>query len=290
MLQDAQSAYRTITVKPHAHGFGAEVAGLDLRGPLPDDVLAEVKAAWAAHGVLSFPDQPLSLDELEAFTLQMGPFGDDPYVAPMPGHPNVLEVRREPDETLTPFGGAWHSDWSFQPQPPAATILRSEVIPPVGGDTLYCDATRAYEALDPATKARLAPLKAVHSASRAYGPKSGYARELDQRSMPIIVSPEADKTHAHPLVRTHPVTGRKALFISPVYTVGIEGMAPDQGDPLLSELYKHLTQEQFIYRQVWREGMVVIWDNRCTMHNALGGYDGHRRVMHRTTVAGDTPV
>lgn len=290
MLQDAQSAYRTITVEPRAHEFGAEVAGLDLRKPLPDEVLAEVKVAWAAHGVLSFPDQPLSLDELEAFTLQMGPFGDDPYVEPMAGHPNVLEVRREPDEKLTPFGGNWHSDWSFQPQPPAATILRSEVIPPVGGDTLYCDATRAYESLDPATKARLAPLKAVHSATRAYGPKSQYSRELDQRSMPIIVSPDADKTHAHPLVRTHPLTGRKALFISPVYTVGIEGMAPDEGDPLLGELYKHLTQDRFIYRHVWREGMVVIWDNRCTMHNALGGYDGHRRVMHRTTVAGETPV
>ena len=290
MLQDAQSAYRTITVKPRAHGFGAEVVGLDLRNPLPADVLAEVKAAWAAHAVLAFPDQPLTLDELEAFTLQIGPFGDDPYVEPMPGHPNVLEVRREPDEKLSVFGGGWHSDWSFQPTPPAATLLRSQIIPPVGGDTLYCDATRAYEALDQATKAKLAPLKAVHSATRAYGPDSAYSRELDVRSMPIIVSPEADKTCAHPLVRTHPVTGRKALFISPVYTIGIEGLTPDEADPILGGLYKHLVQDQFIYRHAWREGMVVIWDNRCTMHNALGGYDGHRRVMHRTTVAGETPV
>ena len=290
MSQVAEAAYRTITVEPRAHGFGAEVTGLDLSRPLPAATLGEVKDAWARHAVLSFPDQPLSLDELEAFTLQFGPFGDDPYVAPMPGHPNVLEVRREPQEKLTPFGGAWHSDWSFQPTPPAATILRSEVIPPVGGDTLYCDAARAYEALDEATKAKLAPLKAVHSASRAYGPKSAYSRELDQRSMPIIVSPEADKTHAHPLVRTHPVTGRKALFISPVYTIGIEGMTPAEGDPILAGLYKHMTQDQFIYRHKWREGMVVIWDNRCTMHNAEGGYDGHLRVMHRTTVAGDVPV
>ena len=290
MSQQAEAAYRTITVMPRAHGFGAEVTGADLSTPLAPATLAEVKAAWAAHAVLSFPDQPLTLDELEAFTLQIGPFGDDPYVAPMAGHPNVLEVRREPDEKLTPFGGNWHSDWSFQPAPPAATILRSETIPPVGGDTLYCDATRAYEALDEATKAKLAPLKAVHSATRAYGPNSAYSRELDQRSMPIIVSPEADKMHAHPLVRTHPVTGRKALFVSPVYTVGIEGLTPDEADPILGGLFKHLTQEQFIYRHNWREGLVVIWDNRCTMHNALGGYDGHRRLMHRTTVAGDTPV
>ena len=287
---ETQSAYRTIKVAPQPTGFAAEVTGLDLSRPLDADVLAEVKAAWASHGVLAFPDQPLSLDELEAFTLQIGPFGDDPYVKPMEGHPNVLEVRREPDEKVTPFGGNWHSDWSFQACPPAATILRSEVIPPVGGDTLYCDAARAYDALSDAMKARLAPLRAVHSASRAYGPNSAYSRELHLRAMPIIVSPEADKTYVHPLVRTHPVTGRKALFVSPVYTVGIEGMAPNDADPLLGELHQHLVQDRFIYRHHWKAGMVVIWDNRCTMHNALGGYDGHRRVMHRTTVAGEAPV
>lgn len=285
-----ESADRTITVTPQPSGFGAEVTGVDLSKPLAPAVLEQVKAAFARHAVLAFPDQPLTLDQLEAFTLQIGPFGDDPYVAPMPGHPNVLEVRREPDEKVTPFGGNWHSDWSFQPQPPAATILRSEIIPPVGGDTLYCDAASAYDALSDAMKARLAPLRAIHSASRAYGPDSAYSRELKLRSMPIIVSPEAEKTFVHPLVRTHPVSGRKALFISPVYTVGIEGMAPNEADPLLGELYKHLVQDRFIYRHHWREGMLVMWDNRCTMHNALGGYDGHRRVMHRTTVAGETPV
>lgn len=285
-----ESADRTITVTPQPSGFGAEVTGVDLSKPLAPAVLEQVKAAFARHAVLAFPDQPLTLDQLEAFTLQIGPFGDDPYVAPMPGHPNVLEVRREPDEKVTPFGGNWHSDWSFQPQPPAATILRSEIIPPVGGDTLYCDAASAYDALSDAMKARLAPLRAIHSASRAYGPDSAYSRELKLRSMPIIVSPEAEKTFVHPLVRTHPVSGRKALFISPVYTVGIEGMAPNEADPLLRELYQHLVQDRFIYRHHWREGMLVMWDNRCTMHNALGGYDGHRRVMHRTTVAGETPV
>ena len=290
MPTEAESLYRTIKVGPQPSGFAAQVTGLDLSRPLKAEVLAEVKAAWARHGVLAFPDQPLTLDELEAFTLQIGPFGDDPYVKPMPGHPNVLEVRREPDEKVTPFGGNWHSDWSFQAQPPAATILRSETIPPVGGDTLYCDAASAYDALSDAMKARLAPLRAVHSASRAYGPNSAYSRELDIRSMPIIVSPEADKTYVHPLVRTHPVTGRKALFVSPVYTVGIEGMTPNDADPLLAELHQHLVQDRFIYRHHWKAGMVVIWDNRCTMHNALGGYDGHRRVMHRTTVAGDAPV
>jgi len=290
MPTEAQSAWQTIKVTPQATGFGAWITGVDLSQPLAAEALAEVKAAWARHGVVVFPEQPLTLDQLEAFTLQMGPFGDDPYVKPMAGHPNVLEVRREPDEKVTPFGGNWHSDWSFQARPPAATILRSETIPPVGGDTLYCDAASAYESLPQAMKDQLAPLRAVHSASRAYGPQSAYSRELHLRAMPIIVSPEADKTYVHPLVRTHPVTGRKALFVSPVYTVGIEGMAPNEADPLLAQLHKHLVQDQFIYRHHWTPGMVVIWDNRCTMHNALGGYDGHRRVMHRTTVAGEAPV
>jgi len=290
MPTEAQSAWQTIKVTPQATGFGAWITGVDLSQPLAAEALAEVKAAWARHGVVVFPEQPMTLDQLEAFTLQMGPFGDDPYVKPMAGHPNVLEVRREPDEKVTPFGGNWHSDWSFQARPPAATILRSETIPPVGGDTLYCDAASAYESLPQAMKDQLAPLRAVHSASRAYGPQSAYSRELHLRAMPIIVSPEADKTYVHPLVRTHPVTGRKALFVSPVYTVGIEGMAPNEADPLLAQLHKHLVQDQFIYRHHWTPGMVVIWDNRCTMHNALGGYDGHRRVMHRTTVAGEAPV
>ncbi len=290
MPTDAQSPYRTIKVAPQPTGFGAEVTGLDLARPLGAEVLAEVKSAWARHGVVAFPDQPLSLDALEAFTLAMGGFGDDPYVKPMPGRPNVLELRREPDETASNFGAGWHSDWSFQNQPPAATILRSEVIPPVGGDTLFVDACRAYEALSPTFQAMLAPLQAVHSATRPYGSKGAYARETAKRTMQIITSTEADKTHLHPLVRTHPVTGRKALYVSPTYTLGVEGMTPAESEALLAYLQKHLTQDHFIYRHKWQAGMLLMWDNRCTMHFAEGGYDGHLRLMHRTTVAGETPV
>ncbi len=290
MLMEAQSAYRTIKVQPQETGFGAEVTGLDLARPLAAEVLAEVKAAWAAHAVLAFPDQPLTLDQLEAFTLQMGPFGADPFIKPMPGRPNVLELRREPDEKATNFGAGWHSDWSFQPEPPSATILRSEVTPPVGGDTLFCDAARAYEALSPTMQAMLAPLQAIHSAARPYGTKGIFASETAGRTMQIITSPEAEKTERHPLVRTHPVTGRKALYVSPVYTVGIEGLAEPEAEAILGFLFKHLTQEAFIYRHRWRPGMVLMWDNRCTMHFAEGGYDGHLRLMHRTTVAGEVPA
>ncbi|MEW5686683.1 MAG: TauD/TfdA family dioxygenase [Pseudomonadota bacterium] len=289
MLKDAARP-RALAVEAQASGFGATLRGVDLAAPLPADDLADVKAAWARHGVVAFPDQPLTLEQLEAFTLQVGPYGEDPFIKPMTGHPNVLELRREPDEKATNFGAGWHSDWSFQPIPPAATILRSEVVPPVGGDTLFVDAATAYDELSEAMKAVLAPLRAVHSASRPYGTKGIFARETEKRTMQIVSSPEAEKTHVHPLVRTHPVTGRKALFVSPVYTVGIEGMTEEEGGAILNFLYKHLTQDRFIYRHRWQAGMVLMWDNRCTMHLAEGGYDGHLRVMHRTTVAGDVPV
>ena len=290
MLDRGRTQNSTIEVTPTASGFGAVVTGLDLARPLPDRAMDEVRQAWADHGVLSFPDQPLSLDQLEAVTLQFGPFGVDPFIAPMPGRPNVLELRREPDEKATNFGAGWHSDWSFQPVPPAATLLHGQVIPPVGGDTLFADCTAAYAALSPTFQDMLAPLRAIHSAGRAYGTKGVFARETEKRTMQIIVSEEADKTHTHPLVRTHPVTGAKALFVSPVYTVGIEGLTPAESQAVLGYLFGHITQDQFIFRHRWARDTLLIWDNRRTVHLAEGGYDGHLRVMHRTTVAGEVPV
>jgi taurine dioxygenase len=276
-------------VSPLAHDFGAIVTGLDLRKALSPDAVAAIQAAWARHAVLVFPEQDLEPEALEAFTLALGEFGEDPFIAPMPGHPNILELRREPDETVQNFGAAWHSDWSFQPCPPAGTILHSKVVPPVGGDTLYADAARAFEALSPTMQRMLDGLEAVHSAAFAYGPRGVLARDADRRAMKILVSEEAEKTEIHPLVRTHPVTGRKALFVNPVYTVRIEGLSPGENYTLLKFLYDHMVNDEFVLRHHWKKDMVVLWDNRSTMHFADGGYDGHLRVMHRTTLAGDRP-
>jgi taurine dioxygenase len=280
----------TITVRAARAGFGAEITGLDISRPLPAEILAAVKQAWADHSVVWFPNQPLTHDQLEAFTLQFGAFGWDPYVKAIEDRPHILEVRREPEETASVFGGAWHSDWSFQPTPPAATLLHAKVIPPVGGDTLYADGYRAFEALSPAMQDILTSLRAVHSASRPYGPQGAYATEEPGRSMTILWSAEAEKTHSHPIVRTHPVSGRRALFVNPVYTVGIEGMTEAESTALLGFLFKHMTQDDFVLRHVWSANMLTMWDNRCALHNATGGYDGHRRVLHRTTVAGEAPV
>ncbi len=280
----------TLTVTPRADGFGAAVTGLDLSRPLPPDTLAAVKAAFAAHSVLSFPDQPLSHDELEAFTLQWGEFGWDPYIAPLADRPHILEVRRDAEERSSVFGGFWHSDWSFQATPPAITILHAKVIPPVGGDTLFADGYRAWEALDPEMQARVSALRAIHSAGRPYGASGLYAKETGRTGMTILFGADADKTYVHPLVRIHPASGRKALFVNPVYTLGIEGMDEEAGRALLAALFRHMTEDRFIYRHVWAANMLTMWDNRCCLHNATGGYDGHARVMHRTTVAGEAPI
>ena len=271
-------------------GFGAQVTGLDLSRPVPPSNLETLKAAFAEYGVLWFPDQPLTHEQLEAFTLQWGEFGWDPFVAPLADRPHILEVRREADEKSSPFGAAWHSDWSFQVTPPAATLLHAKIVPPVGGDTLYADGVAAYDALSPAFQAILTPLRTVHSATRPYGAKGFYSQEEGRKGMKILFSPEADKTWTHPLVRTQERTGRKALFVNPTYTLGIEGFSETESTALLSFLYQHMTDERFVYRHSWRANMLTMWDNRRAMHNATGGYDGYLRVMHRTTVAGEVPA
>lgn len=278
-----------LRIRPNPSGFGAEVTGLDLSRPLPPATLAAVKAAFLAHGVLWFPDQPLGHDQLEAFTLQFGPFGYDPYIAPLADRPHILEVRREPDETASPFGGGWHSDWSFQETPPAATILHAKVVPPQGGDTLYADGVAAFEALSPAFQRMIAPLGAVHSAGRPYGPDGFFAKEEGRKGMTILPSAAAEERFAHPLVRTL-LDGRRALFVNPVYTVAVEGFEAAESAALLGFLFKHVTDERFVYRHRWSADMLTMWDNRRALHHATGGYDGHLRLMHRTTVAGERPV
>lgn len=289
-MADAALKDPIVRIRPTESGFGAEITGLDLSRPLPAQTLAEVRRAFAEHSVIWFPDQPLDHDQLEAFTLQIGPFGHDPYVKPLADRPHILEVRREPEETASVFGGSWHSDWSFQAQPPAATLLHAKIVPPVGGDTLYADGFRACEALSPAMRRLLEGLRALHSAAGPYGASGYYATETAKRSMEMLTSPEAENTQLHPIVRTHPVSGRKALFVNPVYTVGVEGMTAAESAALLGFLFQHMTQEAFVLRHIWRADMLTMWDNRCALHNATGGYNGHRRLMHRTTVAGDTPV
>ena len=279
-----------LKVTPNADGFGAEIRSVDLSRPLPPGVLHDVKAAFAAHGVVWFPDQPLTHDQLEAFTLQLGAFGWDPYVKPMEDRPHILEVRRDADETASVFGGTWHSDWSFQETPPAITILHAKIVPPVGGDTLYADGVRAWEALSPTFQAMIAPLRSVHSAAGPYGSKGFYAQEKGRTGMTILPSVEAEKAYTHPLVRTHPVTGKKALYVNRRFTTRINGLPKDESDALLAYLFQHLENPLFQCRFAWQEGSIAFWDNRCTQHRAMWDYWPHQRYANRVTVLGEAPV
>jgi taurine dioxygenase len=279
----------TLSVQPQTNGFGATITGVTLSAALEADVIAQIRAAWLEHQVVCFPNQPMSHTDLERFTLAFGAFGNDPYVKSIDGHQHILEIRREPTEKVSPFGAAWHSDWSFQPTPPSATILHAKIIPPVGGDTWYADGYAAYDALDPGLREEIDELVAIHSARRPYSPQGFLAGGGKERSMTILPSDEALQTQEHPLVRTHPETGRNALWANTVYTVGVKGLRDAEAKPLLEKLFAHATLDAFVYRHTWSNDMLTMWDNRCVQHCARGGYDGHRRLLHRTTVAGDAP-
>lgn len=264
--------------------FGAAVVGLDLRR-IDAPTAARLRAAWLDHQVLVFPEQDLDLADLERVAEAFGPIGDDPYFRPIPGQPHVVALTREPDETAPLFADVWHSDWSFLASPPAATLLYGVEIPPVGGDTLFADQYGAHDALPSDLAERVAGLHGIHSARRGYARSGLYGDRDVGRSMAIVASDDALATERHPLVRIHPETGRPALFCSLAYTIGVEGMDEAEGNALLGELFAHLAHPEHVLRHRWEPGMVVLWDNRCLLHAATGGYEGHRRVLHRLTVA-----
>jgi taurine dioxygenase len=257
---------------------------VDLSRPLAAPVLAQIRAAWLRHQVIFFPGQHLAVEDLERFAQCMGPFGEDPYIAPIPGHDHVVQVKREPDETTPIFAESWHSDWSFLPCPPAGTVLYGSVIPPTGGDTLFANQYLAWDELPADLRRAVHGRMGIHSARRGYAPQGMYGERDKGRSMAIRWSETAMRTQVHPIGRVHPETGRTALFVSPGYTIGIEGMAEDEAQALLMSLFRHQAQERFVYRHRWSEGMLTLWDNRCLVHAATGGYEGHRRLLHRITV------
>lgn len=274
----------TLNVTAQPAPCGAVVRGIDLRQPLDSDTLAAVRRAWLQHQVLAFVDQALTLEDLERFAQCIGPYGQDPYFASVPGHPHVAQVKREADETSTIFADNFHSDWSFLARPPAATLLYGDVIPPVGGDTLFANQYAAWDALSPAMQALLKDKQGVHSARRGYAKNGRYGEGDKGRSMAIRFDDSALATQTQPIARVHPETGRTALFVSPGYTIGIDGMPDDEAQPLLLELFHHQAKPEFVYRHVWQQGTLLLWDNRCLVHAATGGYDGHRRLLHRITV------
>ncbi len=274
-----------LKVEPSGQACGARVTGLDLKAGLSTDLVAELRAVWLEHHVLAFPGQFLSDDDLERLTLAFGGFGDDPFFAPIAGRQHIAAIRREADEVTPLFAENWHADWSFQEFPPAGTCLNAVDIPPLGGDTLFANQHLAWETLSAEQQARYADLIAVHSARLPYAPDGTYGVKDKGRSMDIRPSEAALAEQTHPLVPAHPETGRRGFYSTLGYIVGIEGMEQSAAIALLMELQSWQGDPRFTYTHKWEPGMLVMWDNRSVLHRATGGYEGHRRELHRTTIA-----
>lgn len=265
---------------------GAVVSDIDLSQPLSETQVSALRKTWLDHHVLVFPNQDLSDDDLERFTLNFGPFGDDPFIEPIEGREHVIAVCRAADETTPIFADAWHTDWSFQDNPPAGTCLYGITIPPHGGDTLFANQHLALEEMPSELRGKIEGLRAVHSATLAYGVQGVYGgSDKDAgRSMDIRTSEEADATRKHSLIRAHPETGREAIYGTIGYVIGYDDLPMEKAAPLLMELHEWQTQDRFVYRHKWEPGMLIMWDNRSVLHKATGGYEGHERRLHRTTI------
>jgi len=275
----------TLAVQPVTAAIGAEISGVDLSQPLPDETIVEIRTALVTHHVLFFRGQDLTPEQQMAFGRRFGELDEHPFVHGRPDHPEVLEIVTEPDDSWN-FGGGWHTDVTFLECPDLGSILYAVELPPAGGDTLFASQHAAYEALSPTMQELLAGLVGIHTAGPQYG-EGG--RSTTTKAM---ATRNADVAHAsveHPMVRTHPETGRKALYVNPAFQTGIKGMRREESNALLGFLFRHATKEPFTCRLRWEPGTVAFWDNRSVQHYALHDYKGHRRHMRRITIKGDRP-
>lgn len=281
--------YRGFEVNLLCGAGGAEVGGIDASRPLAPEVVAELRRALAEHCVIFLRDQVLTPDQQKAFARHFGPLAETPFIQPLEGHPEMMRIVREPQESKKlNFGGRWHTDMTFSPEPVLGTCLYARESPAVGGDTIWTNQMLAFEALSPAMQRMLEKLTVMHSAKRSYGPQGTYADD-DLKSMRIQASEAALKEQPHPCVRTHPETGRRILYVNWVYAIRFQDMTEEESAPLLEFLNRHSQRPEFQIRFRWRQGSLALWDNRSTQHIAVNDYPGYRRVMDRVTIAGDRP-
>lgn len=291
---------RHVEVRPLAAAMGAEIAGVSVPD-LGDEAFEEVRQALFRHKMIYFRGQRLGHGDQEAFSLRFGPFAEDAYTSGIPGHRNVHPLVKEADDrSKMVFGEGWHTDSPFLAEPPSVTILRSVEIPPFGGDTIWANSALAYAMLSDAYKAMIAGLKvrfslrdvlrsAQESVELSDSPIGRLASTRDAETLPEDIRRKI-RGSVHPLVRTHPVTGEKALYVDGAYAIGIEGMTAEESAPILSFLADFIVQHAFTCRLRWEPDMLVVWDNRLCVHQAFNDYQGYRREMYRTTVAGEVPV
>jgi taurine dioxygenase len=271
----------TIGVHPIAGALGAEISGVDVSGDLDTGIVAALRRAWLEHQVIFFRDQDLTPTQFLAFARRFGKPIEYPFVNGLPEAPEVIPVLKREHETVN-FGGIWHSDTTYLERPPMASMLIAREVPPVGGDTEFANMYLAYETLSDGMKRLLEPLAAVNSSALADVSKTREDRVKDGARRDAATSYTAE----HPVVRVHPETGRKALYVNTAHTERFVGMTREESLPILSYLFKHQVRPELTCRFRWRPGSIAFWDNRCAQHNALNDYPGQRRLMHRITLAG----
>lgn len=279
-----------IEVKPVSGAVGAEVSGVDLSKELDDATFGEIHRAFLRHGVVFFRGQRLSHEAQLRFARRFGEPDVHPIANGLAEHPEIIRVLKPKGERAF-FGTSWHTDNSFFEKPSAVTILYGEKVPPVGGDTLFASMERAWETLSPAMQAFLAPLRAVHSAGRAYDPRTtGEAKYRGETAITYRYSDAIWDEVEHPVMRTHPETGRRSLYVNAMFTQRIVGLHPDESRALLDMLYAHAARPELCCRFRWQDGSVAVWDNRCLQHYAIDDYADYERVMYRVTITGTRPV
>ncbi|HXP77913.1 MAG TPA: TauD/TfdA family dioxygenase [Stellaceae bacterium] len=274
----------SIRVNPVAGALGAEIDGVDLDRPLAEETVAELRRALLDHLVLFFRDQHLTPEALLRAARQFGTPVEYPFVKGIEGYPEVIEVAKLEHERVN-FGGIWHSDTTYLETPPMGTLLLAREVPPAGGDTLFANMYLACETLSDGLRGMLEGLTAINSSSKADVSRT---REDRVRSAPKDGGDRAFEAR-HPVLRTHPETGRRALYVNVAHTVRFDGMTEAESALLLGYLFRHLTKPEFTCRFRWEPGSLAFWDNRAAQHNPINDYHGYRRVMHRVTLAGDRP-
>ena len=263
--------------------LGAEILGISLKEKLAEETVAAIRRAFLEHLVIFFRDQDLAPAQFMAFARRMGRPIEYPFVKGIEGFAEVIEVKKLENERHN-FGGIWHSDTAYLAEPPMGSMLLAREVPPHGGDTLFANQYLAYETLSDGMRGLLTNLVAVNSSSKADVSRTREDRMKEQGGTGRDYSAE------HPVVRTHPETGRKALYVNTAHTARLDGMSEEESAPLLQFLFRHQVKPEFTCRFQWRVGSLAFWDNRCAQHNPINDYHGFRRVMHRITLAGSKPV
>ena len=288
-----QSTTEMLDIRPISGALGAELwaqGGEPLHvNALDPSGVAAIREALCEHQVVVIRGQQMDAADVARFGRQFGELERHPYLGGTSEEPEVVPVIKEPHETVN-FGGGWHSEMSFLGCPPMATALYAVEVPTFGGDTLFANQQAAYMGLSDTMKRFVESLSAVHSAARQYGRRGDSDQYAGQRSsMTVKVSDEAHAQLTHPVVRTHPETGAKALYVNRAFTEAISGMRRHESKALLEMLWDHAVDEQFTCRVRWEPGTLTMWDNRSVQHYALNDYHGQRRHMLRVTIAGDQP-